>query len=448
MAKTYGEMSRQLGFMAPLSNKFAETAALIQKRTGASAEDMGALAAQSAINGVSLQKTYKTLEASRVVEGAKNKLLLSSKQLMEGIAKTSAAVVINFKGSTKALADAVIRATKLGTTLNQINKQAESLVDFESSIQKEFELQVLTGRDINLTRARELALAGDTKGLMEEMNNQQITYDSFMKENIIQRKAEAEAVGLTVEELSKQLLAQKQANALGADASQSIQERYQQLLGDKKTREEIAELIGKEAEADLNKASMQDKFQAAVEKLQETLASILEGPVKGLIEGFINFISKGENIKKIGNTLKGIFEGIGDVINNWPLYLAKALPYLKAAGAILIGLMSASIISSLSAIPVVGPALGIAAAVAAAASIAALMGVQGPSIAPPVQASTEAMNEPVGPATQAKAESKKAETAKSGEQTTVLHAHVKVGDQGWAKQTMVSLQQSHGTKLQ
>jgi len=229
LVKTYGEMNSQLGFMVPLSNKFAETAALIQKRTGASAEDMGALATQSALTGASMEQTYKTIEASRVVEGARNKLALTTKQLMDGIAKTSATVVINFKGSTKALSDAVVRATKLGTTLNQINKQAESLVDFESSIQKEFELQVLTGRDINLTRARELALAGDTKGLMEELNSQQITYDSFMKENVIQRKAEAEAVGLSVEELSKQLLAQKQANALGADASQSIQERYKSL---------------------------------------------------------------------------------------------------------------------------------------------------------------------------------------------------------------------------
>jgi hypothetical protein len=398
VAQSYGEISTQLGYLAPVQKGFAENAALIQKRTGASAESMEALARQSALTGKTLGETYGIVASTRVIEGARNKIALSTRQIMEGIAKVSSTIVINFKGSTEALSGAVIRATRLGTTLNDINKQGESLLDFETSIQKEFELQVLTGRNINLTRARELALMGNTAGLMEELNNQQVTYDSFMNENVIQRKAEADAIGLSVEELSKRLLLEKQAKVLGAEQGESLQHRYNTLMKTAEGQKRIKEQLSEQEQADLRRASIQDKFQAAIEKLKATLAEVLEGPVKGLIEGFINFISNGENIKKIANTLKWAFTGIADIIKNFPTYLQQAIPYLKIIGATLVGIMAASMISSLSMIPVVGPALGVAAAIAAAAAIGAVLSTPVPSFSIP-PTSAEGMTKPVSPIT-------------------------------------------------
>ena len=398
VAQSYGEISTQLGYLAPVQKGFAENAALIQKRTGASAESMEALARQSALTGKTLGETYGIVASTRVIEGARNKIALSTRQIMEGIAKVSSAIVINFKGSTEALSGAVIRATRLGTTLNDINKQGESLLDFETSIQKEFELQVLTGRNINLTRARELALMGNTAGLMEELNKQQVTYDSFMNENVIQRKAEADAIGLSVEELSKRLLLEKQAKVLGAEQGESLQHRYNTLMKTAEGQKRIKEQLSEQEQADLRRASIQDKFQAAIEKLKATLAEVLEGPVKGLIEGFINFISNGENIKKIANTLKWAFTGIADIIKNFPTYLQQAIPYLKIIGATLVGIMAASMISSLSMIPVVGPALGVVAAIAAATAIGTILSTPVPSFSIP-PTSAEGMTKPVSPIT-------------------------------------------------
>jgi hypothetical protein len=151
---------------------------------------MSALTLQSTLSGKTLEETMGTLNASRNIEGARSKLLLSQKQILDGIAKTSAAILINFKGDVGALGDAIVRATKLGTTLDTINKQGESLLDFESSISAEFEAQLLTGRDINLTRARELALFGKTAELGEELSRQGATYQQFMNENVIARQAD------------------------------------------------------------------------------------------------------------------------------------------------------------------------------------------------------------------------------------------------------------------
>ena len=344
LAKTYGEISNSLGFLAPANKEFLETATLIQKRLGASAEDMSALALQSTLSGKTLEETMGTLNASRNIEGARNRLLLSQKQILDGIAKTSATVLINFKGNVSALGDAIVRATKLGTTLDTINKQGESLLDFESSISAEFEAQLLTGRDINLTRAREFALAGDTKNLMEELNRQGATYQQFMSENVIARQAEAKAVGLSVEEYSKILLQQQQANRLGAEQGRSALEQYNLLVQRGATQEDIIKKLGSEQEAaDLKKASMQDKFQATIERLQETLGQIVAGPMSQLITDITTFLSKSENVKMIADTIKSTFKGIASAITNLPQIMERVVFAAKLLASIAIATAAANV---------------------------------------------------------------------------------------------------------
>lgn len=392
ITKTYVELSNTMGFLLPQSKEFAETATLIQKRLGASAENMEALALQSALSGKTLLETMGTLNASRNIEGARSKILLSQKQILDGISKTSAAVLINFKGNVGALGDAIVRATKLGTTLDNINKQGSSLLDFESSISKEFEAQVLTGRDINLTRARDLALQGKTSELMEELNKQGATYKEFMSQNVIAREADAEAIGLSVEEYSKLLLKQQQANSLGAQQGQSALERYNQLVREGKTQADIVRMLGSEQEAaDLKKASMQEKFQAAIEKLKDTLGSVLAGPVGGMIEKFTQFVNDQKKMNYLAQTLKGVFEFIQKTIENFPQILSNAVTVMKVLVSLSIARAVATIVSSLSSIPVLGAAAGIAAGISAYSwldGLASGASGSGPSIPTPSASET------------------------------------------------------------
>ena len=405
LAETYGQLASTLGFLPPATREFAESAALIQKRTGASAEAMSALATQSAISGRTLEKTYSTLVGTAQVEGARNKLYVTQKQLLEGIAKTSSTVLINFKGSLEALAGAVVRATKLGTTLDQVNKQGDTLLDFETSIAKEFEAQVLTGRDLNLTRARELALAGDTRGLMEELNKQGASYSKFMSMNVIARKAEAEALGLSIDEYSKILLQQQQANKLGVQQGESLNEAYNRLLKEGKTREEIAKDLGKAAEQDLYRASIQDKFNAAMERFKDILGSTLQGPVAGLLEKFIAFVGNTQKMQELANKIKGAFEAMVSVLRQLPSIMSSAVAVAKVLASLAIGRAVASMIAAFAGM---GPAAligGLAVAGAAGAYMFGLAGLGGgseaPSAAGPVTGAPEkstTMTAPVNPA--------------------------------------------------
>jgi len=393
LAKNYAEISNSLGFMAPTNKEFLETATLIQKRLGASAEDMSALTLQSTLSGKTLEETMSTLNVSRNIEGARNRLLLSQKQILDGIAKTSAAVLINFKGDVGALGDAIVRATKLGTTLDTINKQGETLLDFESSISKEFEAQLLTGRDINLTRAREFALAGDTKNLMEELNRQGATYQQFMGENVIARQAEAAAVGLSVEEYSKILLKQQQSNRLGVQQGQSLEDRYGELMKTVEGQKLITEQLTEQERIDLKKASIQDKFQSAIEKLQDTLGSIVAGPLAQLVDDITKFLSKSENVKSIANGIKSIFKGIASAIQHLPQILGVAIEAMKILASIT-AVQAAAAVTAGSAYA--GPAaLGIG--IATYGALTALMGGTGLGKYNFAGGEGESMTEPINP---------------------------------------------------
>ena len=430
IAKSYAEISNSLGFLAPTNREFAETATLIQKRLGASAEDMSALALQSTLSGKTLEETMGTLNASRNIEGARNKLLLSQKQILDGISKVSSAVLINFKGNVTELGNAIVRATKLGTTLDTVNKQGESLLDFESSISKEFEAQLLTGRDINLTRAREFALAGDTKNLMEELNRQGATYQQFMSENVIARRAEAAAVGLSVDEYSKILLKQQQANRLGAQQGRNALEQYNYLVEHGATQSDIIRKLGSEQEAaDLRRASMQDKFQAAIERLQDTLGQIVAGPMAQVITDITTFLSKSENVKSVIGGVKTLFQGIASVIKALPQILEGVLFVAKALASIAI----ANAVANVTAASAWQGPLAIAAGVATAAYLNSLLpggGISGAGEA-------ETMTPPVNPATATIAAQTNQTTAQQQQPAPVYTFHhvTKVGEKPTGKVT-------------
>jgi hypothetical protein len=112
--------------------------------------------------------------------------------------------------------EAAKRAKELGVNLGDVASISESLLNFESSIEAQMNAQVLLGRSLNLDRARQLAFTGDQVGMMDEIMNQVGGEAEFNKMNVIQRKALADSVGLSVEKMGALVRAEEQ-NAAAAD---------------------------------------------------------------------------------------------------------------------------------------------------------------------------------------------------------------------------------------
>lgn len=125
--------------------------------------------------------------------------------VMDDLANVSDDVSAYLGSNPEKLVQATIEARRLGLSLSSTAKVADSLLDFESSIEKEMEAQILTGKTLNYDKARGLALQGDTVGAAKDLLAQVGGIGEFNKMNVIQQKALASSVGLSVTEMKKSL---------------------------------------------------------------------------------------------------------------------------------------------------------------------------------------------------------------------------------------------------
>jgi uncharacterized protein YukE len=183
---------------------------------------------------------------------------INQRKVLEEVGKQGAFALAQFRGSTTALTEAVAKATALGTTLEGVNQVASSLLNFEDSISKELEAELLIGREINLERARYFALTNDINGLMDELNKEMGTFSDFQNMNVIQQQALAESLGMNVGQLSEMLLKQEYLNEQG---------------------EIIKDVTDEELRNRLESLSTQEKFNMAVEKMQSLVGDLVQGPL-------------------------------------------------------------------------------------------------------------------------------------------------------------------------
>jgi len=101
------------------------------------------------------------------------------------------------------MAKAAVEAAKVGASLGTVLGAADKLLDFESSITAQFEAQVLTGKNINLEKARQLALDGDMAGLTNEIQSIVGQVGDIQSLNVIQRQSVADSIGISVSDLLK-----------------------------------------------------------------------------------------------------------------------------------------------------------------------------------------------------------------------------------------------------
>ena len=139
---------------------------------------------------------------------------------MRDIAASSETIAKFTAMTPEHLAKAAIQATKLGTNLNTIAGSMESMLDFQSSLNAEMEAQVMIGRNVNLQKARELALAGKADEFAVELTKQVGSQAEFEKMNVLQRQSLAKALGINVEQMAKMVSNQDKVRSIGEAIAQ------------------------------------------------------------------------------------------------------------------------------------------------------------------------------------------------------------------------------------
>lgn len=363
MVESQITISKALGTSAMASGEMLKDFTLLTKQMGISTEAATTLSNLTLITGTDLSDNTSEILGSAKAFGANNKVALSNREILEGIKNISSATTLSLGMQPKELARSVAQAKALGLEMAQLEKLASSLLQFESSIEAELEAELLTGQQLNMEQARYLALQGDVAGAAAEIADQLGSAADFGKMNVIQQEALAKSVGLSRDELAKSLIEREALEKIGAKDAAAAKEQFDSLVERYGYEQAIKELGDEEYARQLASQSVQERFAAITQKLQETfvtMAPILTTITDSLLLAF--------------NLLDPIFMIVG-VIGEAFSYIGEAIrsiiPDLGLVGRILKGLASLAVIyaaykayASLAALPVVGVPLGIAAAAA------------------------------------------------------------------------------------
>lgn len=139
----------------------------------------------------------------------------------KAVAENAEAAALSGPKFADSFAKAAVNAKKLGVEFSAVTGMQKSLLDFESSINAQMEASVLLGREVNLDKARELALAGDLQGMQAEILKQVGSAAEFDRMNVLQKEALAKSMGVSVSDMSKMVHGQGELTELGKEAAEA-----------------------------------------------------------------------------------------------------------------------------------------------------------------------------------------------------------------------------------
>ena len=314
MAVAVGDMSKALGLSAQEGAQLMGTFTTMGGMSPQQAEDTAKMAAQLA-------------NANNVNPSAVLKDIAGSTETFAKFGKD---------GGTN-LVEAAIVAKKLGTNLDSVASTMEGMLDFANSTTKAMEASVMIGRDINVQKLQELSLAGDAAGVLEEQKRLLGDAEKFNSMNVLQRKALAESLGLSVEQANKMVNAEKEQATLAGELAK--QPGFEQLVG-KEALSSLSQLMG------------------SLTSIAAVLTNVL-GPPLNLI---IGIFAEGFNvINSVIDTLMQ-FPGLATVVGG-ALALMSGKFLVTAISGVWAG------VTSIMSIPFVGPVLAGIAAVGLISSI-------------------------------------------------------------------------------
>jgi hypothetical protein len=153
---------------------------------------------------------------------------VAPKAALESMAKSSEFMAKYMGENSKSMAETAVQAALLGTDLTAIDSMMTSILDIESSIEKEMQVSVLLGRQISFDKARQLAMAGKTLEATKAIVQQVGGIAEFEKMSVIQRKALADAAGIDLTTMQSILGNREKQIELGL-VEQSTAERAAEL---------------------------------------------------------------------------------------------------------------------------------------------------------------------------------------------------------------------------
>ena len=309
-------ISPQVIFTSTEIGKIAEAKNLM----GLTADEAQNLGVYAKITGTSADAYRKSIAAGFQEYGKNNRSAVSLGATQKEVLSTSDSIRLSLGGSGKNIAEAANAALSLGTNLQGVENISKNLMNFESSIKAEMQAQLLTGKQLNLAKAREYALNNDLAGVANEIKRQGIDSAWWGRSNYVQQENMAKALGMSREEMAKMLIQQELANGASTEM----------LAKNMKISEE-----------ELKAATMADTWKKSIAELAQALTPIIQA-VRPFVEIVGVIVSKISSLTGWIFSLGGLLDRINEKTSKWIQTVGKlvlAWPIIgRVTGAFFTGL--------------------------------------------------------------------------------------------------------------
>ena len=322
LVEATNELSGVYGKLALTDMKRLEDQVMLTKYLGLQGEEAAEIQRLGTIQGKNAEVV--TQEVAAQVEGF-NKLTGAGfvfNDIMKDVAKSTNTLKLIFKGSAKELASAIVTVKGLGLELSDVEATADHLLDIETSVTKQVQAQILTGKRINLDKARQLAFNNDLVGVTGELVKQGITYKDLTEGNRIGNKLLAESLGMSLETLSKMVLEQEKFKELGVDISKGV---LALTNADRNRLEYLASMgneTAKQTIEQMKQATVQETLNKAMSDIKNIIAEIavILLPALHVLANIVGFLAKYKTLiygiigGMTGGPLGAIVGGVGGFV--------------------------------------------------------------------------------------------------------------------------------------
>lgn len=303
--KAFTDLATQTGIVSDFGGDTLVTMTALTKQLGLGTTEASQLALLARTQGENTEGVLENTVATVSALNKQNGVAISAKAVLNDISTASKAIVVSLGMSPEILAEAATQARALGLTLSEVDAIAGSLLDFESSIEKELQFELLTGKQINLEKARELALNNDIAGLTEEIKNNAEITEAYATGNRIQQEAAAAALGMSREDLGN-MVYQQELLKLGAEG--------------------FRDAYGEQAYQSMLAQSASEKFEASLEKIKGVIGD-MGTALSPIIDGFAAVVGFLAESKVAAAALVGI------MVTLTALSIAKSIADMMASFA-------------------------------------------------------------------------------------------------------------------
>lgn len=289
----------RLGTNTVLNGEILAKTVEYQKALGLSSEE----AANLYENGV---KLTKVIEAQTNQTNKQNKIKLSLQRVSKDILSAEGLLRIQLQNNSKEFTQQALAAAKVGSNIKEARDMAMGFLDFESSIQAQMEAELLTGRELNLDRARALALQGKFGEAIESALGTQMTSQKFAELNVIQQEGYAKALNMSVDQLSEILYKRERLTKNGYEAVELLRKQgkieeanlLEKNLAETQSLEKATEVTKQQLAQEIAAQKMKDAMISMASKLQPIVQIVNDSIIK-----LADFFSKYSFVGKVLGTV-------------------------------------------------------------------------------------------------------------------------------------------------